>query len=61
MAALFHFAVEDMGVGPDDAVWKVPASQILLCMRQQMFRKDPNAMNLQDMEAIEELGKGAPS
>ena len=45
--------MKDMHVSPDDAVWFVPTGQILLCMRQDLFKKDPNQMNLQDIEAIE--------
>ena len=53
LAALIQYAVKDMHVSPDDAIWKVPTGQILLCMRQDLFKKDPNQMNLQDIEAIE--------
>ena len=42
LAALFQYVVKDMHVSPDDAVWKVPTGQILLCMRQDLFKKDPN-------------------
>lgn len=52
--SLLQFALKNMGVNPEQAVWEVPISQILLDMRETLFQKSENkGFQLTLMEAID--------
>ena len=52
--SLLQFALKNMRVTPEQAVWEVPISQILLDMRETLFQKSENkGFQLTLMEAID--------
>lgn len=38
-----HFATCEMRLAPDQAVWRVPMSQLVLMVRQQQLVDDPKS------------------
>ena len=52
--SLFQFALKNMRVNPEQVIWEVPISQILLTMRETLFQKSENkGFQLTLMEAID--------
>ena len=51
---LFQFALKNMGANPEQVIWEIPISQILLDMRETLFQKSENkGFQLTLMEAID--------
>ena len=52
--SLFQFALKNIGANPEQVIWEIPISQILLTMRETLFQKSENkGFQLTLMEAID--------
>lgn len=52
--SLFQFALKNMGANPEQVIWEIPISQILLDMRETLFQKSENkGFQLTLIEAID--------
>lgn len=52
--SLFQFALKNMEANPEQVIWEIPISQILLDMRETLFQKSENkGFQLTLMEAID--------